>query len=245
MLACRLLLDEPDSGPWNMAVDEVLLAAAEEQGATSLRFYTWTPATLSLGYFQKLEDRHCHPASLSCPVVRRASGGGAIVHDAELTYSFAAPTPDRASQQLRELYQTFHQSLIETLADFQVKAVRYGMAHRKDPTPFLCFLRRSPEDLVVSEKKVVGSAQRRGRGAVLQHGSILLSISPSAPELPGINQLADVALDARTLADAWSRRLAQRLDLQYIPFPFTDHEQDQAETYLASHYDNPQWTHRM
>ena len=74
-----------------MAVDEVLLDAAAVREQLSLRFYGWSEPTLSLGYFQRVADRKQHIASRECPLVRRLSGGGAILHDDELTYSFATP----------------------------------------------------------------------------------------------------------------------------------------------------------
>ena len=92
----RLILDPPADGLWNMALDEALLELAGESGIPTLRLYRWQPATLSLGYFQPYQDRESHPPSTTCPVVRRSSGGGAILHDRELTYSFTATIDDRA-----------------------------------------------------------------------------------------------------------------------------------------------------
>ena len=88
---CHLLVDPPAGGPWNMALDEALLEASAAQGGLFLRFYSWLPATLSLGYFQSHADRAAHAASVDCPLVRRPSGGGAIVHDRELTYALVVP----------------------------------------------------------------------------------------------------------------------------------------------------------
>src|SRR5687767_13677741 len=98
MPTLRLLIDPPASGAWNMAVDEALLASAAA-GVATLRFYTWSQPTLSLGYFQHAHQRDAHAASRSCPLVRRASGGGAILHDRELTYSLAVPLRQRLGAQ--------------------------------------------------------------------------------------------------------------------------------------------------
>src|SRR5882724_9809402 len=87
----RLIIDPPAHGAWNMAVDEALLESAAVDGIATLRLYQWSEPTLSLGYFQPAADRQTHPASRECPLVRRASGGGAILHDRELTYSLAIP----------------------------------------------------------------------------------------------------------------------------------------------------------
>src|SRR5262245_54691837 len=85
-MLCRLIVDGAAGGPWNMAVDETLLESAAASGAASLRFYGWSEPTLSLGYFQRAAARQTHATSLGCPMVRRPSGGGAILHDWELTY---------------------------------------------------------------------------------------------------------------------------------------------------------------
>src|SRR5262245_3748574 len=111
----RLLIDPPASGAWNMAVDEALLETAATEGLPTLRFYEWERPTLSLGYFQSAADRVHHAASRECPVVRRASGGGAIVHDRELTYSIAVPQANPRSAAAAELYDSFHETLVQAL----------------------------------------------------------------------------------------------------------------------------------
>ncbi len=117
MLSCYLIVDSPADGVWNMAVDEALLDAATVDGIATLRFYSWREPTLSLGYFQAHAERKLHAASLACPLVRRASGGGAILHDDELTYSIVLPQSHPAAARPDRLYQAFHQTLIDTLSD--------------------------------------------------------------------------------------------------------------------------------
>src|SRR5438132_12997143 len=119
MSEARLLIDPSSDGAWNMAVDEALLEAAAATGQATLRFYQWLEPTLSLGYFQSLAERGQHAASRDCPLVRRASGGGAILHDRELTYSIAVPQPaGRATA--AALYDDCHETLIATLPGFGV-----------------------------------------------------------------------------------------------------------------------------
>src|SRR5262245_56617281 len=122
MASLRVLFDPPASGPWNMAVDEALLETAEETGQATLRFYSWEEPTLSLGYFQSLCEREHHPASIDCPVVRRPSGGGAIVHARELTYSIAIAEPAGTLKLASKLVDIAHETLITTLAVFGVSA---------------------------------------------------------------------------------------------------------------------------
>ncbi|MGC4005904.1 MAG: hypothetical protein QM811_23405 [Pirellulales bacterium] len=113
-----VLFDHPRAGIANMAIDEALLDAAGE-GALGplLRFYEWSPATLSLGYFQGSSERAGHAASRNCDIVRRASGGGAILHDRELTYSLVLPAEHPLATKAEPLYRAVHQALIETLSD--------------------------------------------------------------------------------------------------------------------------------
>src|SRR5262245_22040097 len=111
-LDCRLILDSPSPGAWNMAVDEVLLVDAAENNVATLRFYGWNEPTLSLGYFQRYEDRQQHAASRECAIVRRQTGGGAILHDRELTYSLVLPPRHPFAKQNEKLYQAVHQVFI-------------------------------------------------------------------------------------------------------------------------------------
>jgi lipoate-protein ligase A len=218
MNEARLLIDSVAGGAWNMALDEALLETAAATGQPTLRFYEWQEPTLSLGYFQSVADRRQHSASLDCPLVRRASGGGAILHDRELTYSITLPQPTAAAA----LYDACHETLIAALSELGVAAsmVRQSASCKSDdsqtvPEPFLCFQRRTCSDIVCEEAKIVGSAQRRRRGAVLQHGSILLARSTFAPELPGIKDVAGIETAADELIARWTPRLAARLGLSF------------------------------
>jgi len=198
----RLIIDEPASGSWNMAVDAAILEALSPDSVPTLRFYRWARPTLSLGYFQALSDRSKHRESAGIDVVRRATGGGAIVHDRELTYSLTIATPTQRTGAVSWLYQRVHQCVISALATSGLHASRFGSSasdERRPVTsrpvstgaePFLCFQRRTEEDLIVSGYKVLGSAQRRGKHGVLQHGSLLLQASSFAPQLPGLLELA-------------------------------------------------------
>lgn len=113
-----LLVDPPQDGLTNMAMDEALLSlAAVGQLGPTLRFYGWSPATLSLGYFQRRADRAQHAPSAGCAMVRRASGGGAILHDRELTYSLVLPAGHSLAAQPKPLYRAVHQSLVDLLAE--------------------------------------------------------------------------------------------------------------------------------
>ena len=105
-----------------MAVDQVLLEWSAEQRSCCWRFYGWREPTLSLGYFQRYEERLQHPPSRDCPAVRRLTGGGDIVHDGELTYSLVVPGEHPLAARRDLLYETVHTSLIRALADLGVSA---------------------------------------------------------------------------------------------------------------------------
>ncbi|QGJ69899.1 Lipoate-protein ligase A [Planctomycetales bacterium 10988] len=227
LLPCQVLNDcsIARTAAEQMALDEWMLELANEQHTPLLRFYTWAKPTLSLGYFQRYADRKSHQPSLDCVIVRRATGGGAILHDHELTYSLAIPKSKLSSYQSQPLYDACHETLIETFSDFGVSTHSYLTSDpsadartSKAEQPFLCFLRRATGDLICQDFKVVGSAQRRVQGALLQHGSILLAKSEFAPELPGISELTGKSLSAEELMQAWEPRLLQRLALEKKSF---------------------------
>lgn len=238
----RLIVDEPSEGCWNMAVDEALLESAAG-GITTLRFYQWQPATLSLGYFQPLDDRNQHPASHSCPVVRRSSGGGAILHDHELTYSFSCPLDDLDTQQF---YQEVHLSLRAVLDYFDVNTELWEQRNGNpgQVNPFLCFLRRTPGDLVTGGVKIAGSAQRRRRGALLQHGSILLETSSHAPQLSSIQEESGVQLQFSELLDRWCQQLILRWKIEFQSSQLSAVEMERARQIEAEKYSLSVWTER-
>lgn len=209
----RLIIDGPGSGSWNMAVDAAILKSLALGDSPTLRFYRWSRPTLSLGYFQSLAERSRHRESHSIDVVRRATGGGAIVHDCELTYSLTMAASARSTGGSPWLYQTVHHAFIGALHSEGIIASRYGCppAVRTGPEPFLCFQRRTPDDVVVSGYKILGSAQRRGANGLLQHGSLLLAASSYAPQLPG---LVDLVGKSVTGQGDGSARLVQRSNWQ-------------------------------
>jgi lipoate-protein ligase A len=238
------LIDPPGSGPWNMAVDEVLMEWSARASRCCLRFYRWEEPTLSLGYFQAYEDRERHRSSLGCPVVRRTSGGGAIVHDRELTYSVVLPRGHRLAMRRLVLYRAIHAALIEALSERGITGCLFA-GSGETPSgrqPFLCFQRRAPGDVLVGRIKIAGSAQRRSPGAVLQHGSVLLARSPAAPELPGLNNLVEPHLEATQLLEVWLDTLSQRLGLECQTQPLEDPEWRSVANLAESKYAAPVWT---
>jgi len=243
---CRLIVDGACDGAWNMAVDEVLLAASATRGQPCLRFYRWSTPTVSLGYFQPLADGQSHVGSRQCHVVRRPTGGGAIVHDAELTYSFCVPRGHPLAADAMTLYRAIHGSLIAALADFSVQAnlSETDSGLRPEEEPFLCFQRRAKGDVLVEGVKIAGSAQRRPNDAILQHGSIILRSSKAAPELASIEELTGQVIDPARLIDAWTPRLSKGLGAAFHEEPLTEAERDEAKRLVDSRYGQADWNAR-
>lgn len=241
----RLIVDPPARGSWNMAVDEAILRNAEETGTPTLRFYEWNEPTLSLGYFQKYEDRWQHQASQDCTCVRRASGGGAIMHDLELTYSFVATVHDSRSDQFTRWFDIFHETLIDVLARWSIIAHLSGNPQPGAPTdPFLCFQRRHEVDVVVDGFKICGSAQRRHQKAILQHGSVLLHQSQAAPELPGLSELTRRNISPGKLTNAWSDAIKNKFQRSYVYKPLTSEELAAAHSIEEGKFACEAWTHK-
>jgi lipoyl(octanoyl) transferase len=267
----RLIIDPPLPGPRNMAVDEVLLLDAVENGIATLRFYQWSEPTLSLGYFQRYADRLQHAASKNSAVVRRQSGGGAILHDRELTYSVVIPAKFQLARQAPQLYDAVHRAFIIAISGNEaiapdappLKLRGEGPALTAADEPFLCFQRQSPGDVVLladrsqvsagpvsSAKshslpwKILGSAQRRHRGAILQHGSLLLEKSTAAPELPGVQNLAPLRLPIDNLTSTVCRELSRSLDLRLIPGQLSAAMEFQVTDLTNSKYGASAWTNR-
>ncbi|MFA5394337.1 MAG: lipoate--protein ligase family protein [Candidatus Ratteibacteria bacterium] len=178
----RLIDSGERTGKYNMEFDLKLLASAERgEIPPTLRFYRWNPPAVSLGSGQKPEEEanldFCRQNGID--VVRRPSGGGAILHEDEITYSFTSRISDHpAFQDLLSSYYIIVEGLMEGLKKIGVDAeVRGGKS--SGPERYIpCFALSSRHDLVVKDKKIIGSAQRRKKNAFMQHGSIPISYNP-------------------------------------------------------------------
>ncbi len=257
---CQLFLDPPSDGAWNMAVDEVLLAATANSDQPTLRLYQWLRPTLSLGYFQKYTDRTQHSPSQNADVVRRLSGGGAIVHDRELTYSIMLPASHDLARNTQALYNAMHQAIVESLNLFLTAASSWQPVLCDQPTkhapqdePFLCFERRSKGDILLRKlranshtltHKIVGSAQRRRHGVVLQHGSILLGQSKVAPELQGFAEITKSKISPSDLLSPLLDSLAKNLALDLTKTSLSEHLSAHAHEIQQKKYQDTDWTER-
>lgn len=177
-LSWRLLVDQPLPGASNMARDHALASLARP-GTGTLRFYRWNPATISFGRNEPVavayrEVLRCDP---EMGVVRRPTGGRAVIHDREMTYSVILPV--RGSGGLRSAYRKINEGLVVGLRHLGVEAAR-AAGRALNPGSGPCFLEPAEGEVMVEGRKLVGSAQARIGGAILQHGSLLLVANQEA-----------------------------------------------------------------
>lgn len=261
----RLMRSASMSGAANMAIDQALadLFAATQQ--PTIRFYTWRPACLSIGLGQRLErdvDRAACVA-LGIDVVRRQTGGRAILHDREVTYSIVAPV-DHAligAATVVESYRRISAALCAGLRLLGVDPVFAPRAAHHDAPSAACFDQPGDYEITVGGRKLVGSAQSRRHGIVLQHGSILLHANPLALarvlRLPPTMQAADLAermvaldevLDAAPPVDQVVAALTQGFEqtwaIRLKPGDLTAAERARAVELEREKYGSLAWTAR-
>ncbi|MFN9717613.1 MAG: biotin/lipoate A/B protein ligase family protein [Planctomycetota bacterium] len=233
-LSVHVIVDSTaNSGRFNMAMDEALLELGAGRDFCVCRIYQWAEPTVSLGYFQASQAEQVSPFP-ELPTVRRLSGGGAILHDHELTYSCILPASHPVRQDPSQLYGMVHQAVIrllnscgcqsrlrsEFLEQFRQETVlQPSEVLMPGSEEFLCFLRQNPNDIVetATGNKIVGSAQRRRRGVILQHGSLLLRASALTPAIPGITELSpgfDEQRFRQDLAGEIAETIGKRVELR-------------------------------
>jgi lipoate-protein ligase A len=264
----RLLLDGAATGAWNMAVDEVLLDGVVAGATPTLRFYQWRPACLSLGYFQPFDVVDLDACrALGIDIVRRPTGGRAILHDRELTYSVALPASVLGSDGgVLPSYYRLSLALQEGLRRLGVPATlapesAAGGSPEHGPA---CFDRPSAHEILVEGRKLVGSAQMRRGGALLQHGSILIeprmaalmaclrSPDDSARGLDvkriedRVAGLAEVGVsEPATIAAAVARSFADRFRVRLTEATLRGHERAAVQALAALKYQAAGWTERQ
>ncbi len=212
------MLDTGATDPaFNMALDDVLLHG---DGPPTLRLYGWSPPGLSLGWFQSPEPFLCVPGRHR--IVRRRTGGGAIYHDDEITFSLALdaavlPTDIAAGYAL--LHRAVQRALGRIGVEVELVAGEGGCAARARPAQPWCFAIPGPNDLVVTKtgRKLVGSAQRRlrqPRARILHHGSIVLRAPAATPFCGAVADVVDPVAAAPALRRALVDEISGVLGLQ-------------------------------
>jgi lipoate-protein ligase A len=259
-VAWRLLADAGDprstrSGAWHMAVDETLLESVIAGAPPAVRFYTWSPPCLSFGRNQPARTLFdaARAAERGIDIVRRPTGGLAVYHHLELTYSVAAPAAYFGGP--RASYHQINGALVSGLRRLGVAATVAGgrgapVGVGRDP----CFQAPAPGEVVVAGRKLVGSAQRCERRAILQHGSVLLDGDQSPvlelQHLPGpstgaitlrelLGGTPEIGIVQDALAEGFSEQCAARL----APAALTLEELERADR-LVARYRSDIWTWR-
>jgi lipoate-protein ligase A len=227
---------------FNMGLDEALLL--DPLAPPTLRFYTWSPDTLSLGYFQRHDE--VPGVERAGAVVRRITGGGAIHHVGELTFSISASLDHPLyAGHVGEGYTRVHAVLARALEELGIPARRRGREAALDSElegTGMCFHHSSCEDLVWGNRKGVGSAQRRKDGRVLHHGSIKLADSPLEVGVATARTDAgpvDAAALAARIREVFTREHGIRFETS-VPTPA---ERERART-LGTRYLSPEFVRR-
>lgn len=219
--------------------------AGEGASPPTVRVYQWIRPTISLGYFQHFADfEKLPPPARELPVVRRITGGGAILHDLELTYSIAVPVGHAlVVGGAGRLYETAHQAVIHTLQELGATASLSGCSDDSGAArgPFFCFARRHCLDVIVGLEKIAGSAQRRTRTAVLQHGSIVLANRYSQQPTASV---AKPFLEAIDIAQSrFPAHFVKIANVDCTPSGWSSEELAKTEELLAK-YTAAEWTRR-
>ncbi len=262
-MSWRLLVTEAADGATNMALDEAIWRARlAGQAPPTVRFFAWSPPTVSVGYGQRLDDRlnleAC--ARLGVGLVRRPTGGSAIYHDGperELTYSVVAAVDDfEGAGDLLEAYRWIARALLDGLRRLAVPAEMVAVMPSTGEQPAFCFARTGSYEIEVGGRKLVGSAQRRQSGGFLQHGSVMLAADEARLRLifPGEGDpLAGMTTIERAagrrprwdeVATALADGFARAHGVLLIPGGLSESEARRADQLVREKYGTVDWNER-
>jgi len=265
----RLIDSGFQTGAMNMAIDEVLLhAVASGESPPVLRFYRWAPATVSLGYAQSVATdvdlAVCREAGLD--LVRRTTGGRAVLHDQEVTYAVVAPIDSGSfGHSVLDCYRVISEVLLQALQRFGLPARLVPGKPRggqQNATKAVCFSAPSQYELVIEGCKVAGSAQKRQGGAFLQHGSIPVEMdldllgrilkAEANPETAGalnavgwLNRWRKQPLQVADVEAAIRDEFARQLHIEWLPSVPTAAEAKSAVALVKTKFGNPAWNMKL
>ncbi|MGZ9235650.1 MAG: lipoate--protein ligase family protein [Anaerolineales bacterium] len=266
----RLLITPAGPGAWNMAVDEAILEhIARRESVSTLRLYAWDPACLSLGHAQPIADVDgARLKERGWEVVRRATGGRAILHTDELTYSVTGSADDPVlAGGVLESYNRLAQALLLAIKSVGVPVeMKEGKANGNSVPNPVCFEVPSTYEITVNGKKLIGSAQARKKEGVLQHGSLPLTgdltricqaltfENESARENAAQRLLARAttvesalgrALSWEEGAQAFIHAFETQLGLCFERGKLSDSESKRVKELVEEKYGHPSWTERV
>ncbi len=245
----RLIREGTFSGAWNMARDEALLLNQDATTSPVLRFYDWDPACISLGRLQK--DTSFIPADTVFDWVRRPTGGRAVLHQYEITYCAVIHESylPRESRSVIGAYNWLSTGFIAGLQTLGVQAELSAAHARNAAVADNCFRAAAQCDFLVDGRKLIGAAQCRNHGVILQHGAILLEIDPHS--WGGVfGDVMDDAVSLRSLGVTASREaivealgggLAQSWDVALLDSQLNDAELELASCLHSGKYSTAEW----
>lgn len=265
----RLVIDRPRSGADNMARDQAIRDLYPTVQQPTLRFYGWSPACVSIGLAQRL-TRDINQAAcqtLGIDIVRRCTGGRAILHDHEVTYALVMglDQPLVAQSSVVRSYWKLSQALqygLEQLgvaSRFEPEGAR--QRHGRSSESAACFDQAADYEIVVAGRKLVGSAQARQHDTLLQHGSVLLHTDAKqwvrVLRLPphmdaamleqrmiGLDEVLGVQATFEQVVDALGAGVEARCGITLTPGALTDAEEARAAELVTQRYANAAWTER-
>ncbi|MCM3320620.1 lipoate--protein ligase family protein [Cytobacillus kochii] len=263
------------SPSFNMALDEALLDwNSEGKMPPVIRFYGWNPATLSIGYFQKVDKEIKLEAvkENGLGFVRRPTGGRGVLHEHELTYSVIVPEEHpQMPKTVTEAYRVISEGVLRGFqqlgleAYFAVPRSKEEKEMLKNPRSSVCFDAPSWYELVVEGRKVAGSAQTRQKGVILQHGSILLDLDEDklfslfkysndrvkermqrafSSKAVAINELTDRTITYEEAVVAFKKGFEEGLDIILEPYELSAEEITYVEKLAKERYENDEWTYK-
>lgn len=259
---------------YNMAMDEALLNfVSRGEIDPVIRFYTWNPATLSIGYFQRLQKEIDidKVKEKGYGLVRRQTGGRGVLHDKELTYSVIVPEshPNMPST-VTEAYKIISQGLLEGFKNlgfetyFAIPRSKEERDKLKQPRSSVCFDAPSWYELVVEGRKIAGSAQTRQKGVILQHGSILQDIDIDdlfdmfifknerlkakmkenfVQKAGAINDISNQHITLNEMENAFESGFKKGLNIDFKPLELTEKQKEEVQE-LEEKYRSEAWMYR-
>jgi lipoyl(octanoyl) transferase len=266
-------IDSGECSPsFNMALDEALLDwHSEGKIPPTIRFYGWTPATLSIGYFQKVEKEIELDAvkAHNLGFVRRPTGGRGVLHEHELTYSvIVSEEHPEMPKTVTEAYRVISEGILRGFqslgleAYFAVPRTAEEKEALKSPRSAVCFDAPSWYELVVEGRKVAGSAQTRQKGVILQHGSILLDLDedklfslfkyPSErvkermqkafkEKAVAINEISSRRITIEEAKEAFKKGFEEGLNIELEPYTLSKTELEYVQQLAKTRYESDEW----
>ncbi|MCP3140824.1 lipoate--protein ligase family protein [Pyxidicoccus xibeiensis] len=250
---------EESPGAWQMALDEALLedACARADFVPTLRLYVFTPGCLSLGRTQSYGSVDAAAAKEhGLELVRRVTGGSGVLHHGELTYSFVARVGEPFTDSIEQNYTLLSEAIAAGLASrFGVHADLEPSRPERNPATGACFLTPALKELKVHGRKLVGSAQRRQRGAFMQHGALplvtdyalharLFGLEPERlrAAMVDLKEAAGREVSHAETAEALKQGFTQSLGAQWTTISIAPQVRARAEALVTERYGREEWT---